>query len=348
MFIISLVAIGYRPPQAAGEVATVATTSSERPTILDDPSVDQLVAINAAAGVAETTQLPVAANVANLSLSLAAKSSLSQSDDSIITKPQIIQPTADSRELKTYIAVAGDTTASIGDQFGISAQTVKWANDLSSDAVEADRTIIIPPVDGVVYTVKDGDSIASIADKYKVDQQRLIMFNDLEIDGLKNEQRLILPGGVLPETERPGYRAPVAPVPAPQSSQIASAPNSYTIKPSGGMGNASVGNRYAFGNCTWYAYERRAELGRPVGSFLGNANTWAMNTSNPVGRTPQVGAVLVDGAGYYGHVAIVEEVFSDGSIRISEMNYYGGGGGFNIVSGRTMSAGTAAQYQYIY
>ena len=347
MLIVSLVAIGYRPPQVAGEVATVATTSSEKPAILNDPSVDQLVAINAAAGVAETTQLPVAANVANLSLSLAAKSSLSQSDDSIITKPQIIQPTADSREMKTYIAVAGDTAGSIAEQFGISTQTVKWANDLSSDAIEVDRKILIPPVDGVVYTVKDGDTIASIANKYKVDQQRLIMFNDLEIDGLKNDQRLILPGGVLPETERPDYRAPV--VPTVQTPQFAATPsNSYTIKPSGGMGNASVGNRYAFGNCTWYAYERRAELGRPVGSFLGNANTWAMNTSNPVGSTPQVGAVLVDRAGYYGHVAIVEEVFGDGSIRISEMNYYGGGGGFNIVSGRTMSAGTAAQYQYIY
>ena len=64
-------------------------------------------------------------------------------------------------------------------------------------------------------------------------------------------------------------------------------------------------------------------------------------------RTPVRGAILVDMAGYYGHVAIVEEVLGNGNIVISEMNNYAYGG-FGVVNKRTISAGQASAYQYIH
>lgn len=76
-------------------------------------------------------------------------------------------------------------------------------------------------------------------------------------------------------------------------------------------------------------------MGLPVGSYLGNGAQWASSAralGYLVNRTPHVGAVMVVAAGqavigttytWYasataGHVAVVEAVFSNGTIYISE------------------------------
>lgn len=338
LLLISMVAIGYQPPQKMETVANAANTTQQGgPQTPEQPSVDQLVATNIAAGIAERAELPIATNVANLSVSLSAESELAQSSNNIISKPQIVQPTADGREMRRYTAQAGDTVQSIAQRFGVSAETVRWANSLNTDAVEVNRQLTIPPVDGVVYVVRAGDTTDSIAAKYSADKARITAFNDLELGGLTPGRSIIIPGGVLPENERPGYVAP---------RRGGSGGGSYSAVNSQ-LARASAGNRYAFGNCTSYAYERRLALGRPVGSFWGNAATWAMYARSAgylVNNTPAVGAVMQNGGGY-GHVAIVESVNPDGSITVSEMNY---AGNFNRVTSRTVGAGTAAGFTYIH
>jgi surface antigen len=338
LLVISMVAMGYQPPQ---KIETVAN-ASQVPTadIPAQPSVDNLVATNVAAGIAERAELPIASNVANLSVSLSAQSQLAQSENNIVSKPQIVQPTAGSREVSQYTAQPGDTAPSVAQKFNLSPNTIKWANNLSSDAIEAGRVLNIPPVDGVVYTSKAGDTVESLASKYQSNANAIVTFNDLEIAGLTPGRQLIIPGGVLPETERPGY---VAPSRAASSGSYNGGYSTVNAQ----IASASAGNRYAFGNCTWYAYERRAQLGRPVGSFWGNAATWAMYARAAgylVNNTPAVGAVMQNGGGY-GHVAIVESVNSDGSITISEMNY---AGNFNRVTSRTVDAGSVGAFSYIH
>ncbi len=340
LLIMSMVAIGYQPPQ---KIDTVANAATQLPTADTNatPSVDQLVATNVAAGIAERANLPIATNVANLSVSLSAESELAaQSTSSVISKPQIIQPTADSREVKQYTAKAGDTVQQIAQQFGLSADTIKWANNLTSDAVESGKQLLIPPVDGVVYTVKTGDTIDGIAQKYSANKDRIVSFNDLELSGITPGKSIIIPGGILPVNERPGYVNP----------NSAASQGSYyggysTINAQ--IASASAGNRYAFGQCTWYAYERRAQLGRPVGSFWGNAATWAMYARAAgylFDGNPSVGAVMQNGGGY-GHVAIVESVNPGESITISEMNY---AGNFDRVTSRTVSWSQAVSGTYNY
>lgn len=338
--IAAVVAVGYQTPQESG-VASATTIASDNTS--QKTSVNELIATNIAASLAETTNLSVAANVANLSVSLTAKSELAQSNDAVITKPQILQPTAQSREIVSYTAKAGDTTDSVAAQYGVSKDTIKWANNLTSDAIPAGKALEILPIDGVRYTVKAGDTIQSIATKYNVDQSRVVLYNDLDEAGLSAGSKIILPSGNLPETERPGYVAPRV-VTYGFTSQTTSSGGSNA----GNLYRASAGNRYTFGYCTWYVYERRAELGRPIGSFWGDAQNWAYAASSAgysVNRTPEVGAIIQNGGGL-GHVAIVESIQSNGDIVLSEMNY---GGGWNqIHRGRVISAGQASLYNYIH
>jgi len=347
-----MVMVGYQPPVrdsafAASAGETTATSKSPTSDSTNSATVDQLMATNLASSLAETTDMPISNDVANLSQSLAVESQLSQTDTNVISKPQIIRMNADTRAPKQYTTVAGDTVQTVAQRFGISATTVKWANNLTSDALEASKTLTIPPVDGIIYKVKAGDTIDSISSKYKADKDQLVAFNDLELSGNPSEGTVItIPGGDLPATEQPGYVARVTTVAASTYSNYSGgSANSYG-------GSASAGNRYSYGQCTWYAYERRMQLGMPVGGLWGNAYSWgsyARAEGYLVDNNPTVGAVMQNSGGY-GHVAIVESVDPGESVTISEMNAYRFGGGWNRVGHGQISwsEATSGYYKYIH
>lgn len=352
LIVMSLVALGYQAPEqqpAANAVDTANTLGSSLAANTNkssDTSVDQLLATNIASSIAERANLPIANNISNLNQSLQVENTLAQTSGgtNAISKPQIVQPTADNRDIQTYVSKVGDTVPAIAAQFGISPNTIKWVNNLNSDAVEPNRTLKILPTDGILYVVKDGDTVDSIVAKYKSNRERFVAFNDLELGGLTPGKEVIVPGGDMPETERPGYVAPRRSG-GGYSSGLGGSVNT-------GMLSASVGNKYAYGNCTWYVYERRAQLGRPVGSFWGNASSWVFSASAAgfgVGSEPQPGAIMQNGGGY-GHVAIVESVVPGVSVTISEMNGYRWGGGFNRVATGTLRWDEAVNpyYKYIY
>lgn len=109
---------------------------------------------------------------------------------------------------------------------------------------------------------------------------------------------------------------------------------------------ANQGNRYSFGNCTYYAFDRRQQLGRSIGSYWGNANNWAYSAKNAgltVDNRPEVGAIFQTTAGYYGHVGVVEHVNQDGSVYVSEMNW---NGHYNHVTNRTIT--NTSSYNFIH
>lgn len=117
------------------------------------------------------------------------------------------------------------------------------------------------------------------------------------------------------------------PLPAKPATQPAPIP-----KPA----SSSPGNRYAAGNCTWYAKSRRPDLP----NNLGNAYSWvsrARAQGLPTGKDPKVGAIGQSG----NHVVYVEEVHSNGTVAISEMNFVG----YGKISHRTLPA---SSFTYIY
>lgn len=343
LLVMTMVAIGYQSPQQVDSVANVAASSAQ--TAEAQPSVDEIVAANVAAGIALQANLPVAGNIAEQSVSLRIQGQLSQQANvSSIAKPQIVQPSEGNRTIKQYTTIDGDTVSSVATQFGVSTDTIKWANNLTGDTLNVGKSLKILPVDGILYTAKAGDTLENIAQRYKTSAEAITVYNDLELSGLADGKELIVPSGVLPTEDRPGYVAPVA-------RSYSGYGNSYALPASFNMGN--VGNRYAFGNCTWYAYQHRALIGKPIGSFWGNANMWddsARASGYTVNNTPAVGAIAqweaYAGAGvtYAGHVGVVQSVNADGTVTIVEMNYYGNGGGFNRISQRTISAGEPSSY----
>jgi len=342
ILIVALISIGYHQPEDTSSVANAAKVTSVAQS--EQTSVDNAVATSVASGIAQATNLPVAKSVANLAVSAQIQSELAQSDGVSTYKPQIIESITESRLVASYTVVPGDTVETVAKKFNISAQTVKWANNLTTDAISAGSVLKILPIDGVLYAVKSDDTIDSIATKYAVDKTRLVLYNDLDVSGIKENTSIILPGANLPTEERPGYIAPVV-VTYYSGYGAGFGGNTWFIR----YGTNDNG-LYAHGNCTLYAYNRRMELGLPVGSHWGNASSWddyARQDGLVVNRTPSVGAIIQND-GYLGHVAIVESILANGDLSISEMNAYVSGGGYNIVSGRTVIAGNVGQYTYIH
>lgn len=336
-FIIGIVAIGYRAPVEA-------TQNLASQSILEQtsPSVDQVAAADVAASVAQSTDMLVSANVASLAISLNSKTELAQTDNSFISKPQIVTQTTGRKGVVAYTAKQGDTIKSVAAEFGISEDTVRWANNLTSDSLTAGQKLTIPSATGVLYTIKQGDTAASLGEKYQADKDRIVTFNDAELTGLQVGQQIIIPDGILPETERPGYVKPTNGT----YSGVNSSPAQVSSSIHSGL---AAGNGYAYGYCTYYAYNRRAEIGRPIGGNWGNAVSWASMARAAgfrVDHTPEAGAVLQNGGGWggYGHVGIVERVNGDGSLVVSDMNY----AGWNVISTRTVPASSVASYNYIH
>lgn len=311
--------------------------------------MNEVLATNIAASVAQAADMAVAPNVAELAVSTRVQSEYQgTSDSSTISKAAIVEVSSAGRDITKHVVVEGDTVASVAAKYGVSENTIKWANNLTTNTLAAGSTIDVLPRDGIAYTVKDGDTLEKIAEKYKADISAVTTYNDLEINGIAPGLKIVIPSGELPETERPGYVAPRAAVAATSGTLITGYSSGFsggkTWNISRGIG-ASGG--YAYGNCTSYAHWKRAQMGRPIGTMWGNAGTWASRAAAAgfvVNKTPAAGAIIQD----WGHVAIVERVLANGDLELSEMNASVAGGGYNVVSGRILPAGQVGQYMYIH
>lgn len=291
--------------------------------------------------------MAIAPNVAELAVSTRVQSEYAGVTESAsITKPVIVQLSEGSRKITTYAVQEGDTVASLAAKFGISENTIRWANNLKdNDSVAAGSNIDILPVSGIAYTVEDGDTLEKIVERYKSNLTAVTTYNDLELQGVSAGLKIIIPNGELPTNERPGYVAPVARNSGTFITGYSSGFSGGKTWFIGGFSGASGG--YAYGNCTSYVHWKRAQMGRPVGVQWGNAGTWADRAAKSgysVNKTPAPGAVIQDS----GHVAIVDAILPNGDLQLSEMNASVAGGGYNIVSGRILPASQIGQYMYIH
>ncbi len=133
---------------------------------------------------------------------------------------------ADGSDLiQRYKVKSGDTLVTIAQKFDVSMMTLWWANKLSSkNDLHIGQVLRIPPVTGLVVTVKDTDTMESLAGQYGVKAAKVIELNGLDDPTLVVGQTLVLPG------------AKGAPIPTPKPTPKPAAKPHTT---SGGGGSKS-------------------------------------------------------------------------------------------------------------
>jgi len=93
--------------------------------------------------------------------------------------------TTDSSSVGTsvYVVRKGDSIAQIAKMFGVSVNTILWANDMKpGDKLNEGDVLFILPISGLEHTVTKGQTLESIAKLYKVDVSDIIQNNDVTAD----------------------------------------------------------------------------------------------------------------------------------------------------------------------
>jgi surface antigen len=199
-----------------------------------------------------------------------------------------------------YTVQSGDIPSQIAAAFGVSTNTLLWANNLSAwDYIKPGQKLVILPVSGIKHKVKKGEKLDAIVKKYKADLEKTIKFNGLPADEkLAIGQEIIIPDGQKPVYYYPQTRS---------YATYANFPRPY----------ATQSHRFPWGQCTWYVAQRRYV------PWSGHAKSWIYTAPYygfSTGSTPKTGAIVqTRESGYYGHVAYVESV-NGPYITISEMH----------------------------
>ena len=104
-----------------------------------------------------------------------------------------------SNQIAEYTVQPGDLLSFIASDYGVSIESIMWANNLTNaNSIKPDQVLRIPPVSGVIHKIKNGDTVASIAKKYGVTIDKIIAFNNLsEDDSLDVNLEIIVPDGQI-------------------------------------------------------------------------------------------------------------------------------------------------------
>lgn len=140
------------------------------------------------------------------------------------------------RDIIMYRVKEGDAPSALAASFGITLNTLLWANNLSfGEYIKVGDDLVILPVSGVRYKVRAGDTISDIASRFKGEIIKILSFNELNIeDSIQEGEYLIIPHGEMPS--RSYTRSD-----APQYSFLLVNLDDYFIHPTAGIGYRSRG-----------------------------------------------------------------------------------------------------------
>jgi len=129
--------------------------------------------------------------------------------------------------ISVYEVKKGDTISSIAKAYGVSRNTIIWANDIKGNSLTVGDTLIILPITGIKYIVKKGDTVASIAKKYKSDIDDVTKYNGITKDADLTAGDVLL----LPEDEIMVTQAPTSKKRPIIASRLATTPLGFFVRP---------------------------------------------------------------------------------------------------------------------
>lgn len=110
----------------------------------------------------------------------------------------------DAHRIKIYVVRKGDTLSEIAEKFGVSVNTIRWANDLGRNGlIKIGQELIILPIDGVKYKVKNGGTLRDIIKKIGGNLEEASVFNDIDPDEyLAKGTEVIVPEAEIKEPKK--------------------------------------------------------------------------------------------------------------------------------------------------
>jgi len=105
------------------------------------------------------------------------------------------------RPVVQYTLSTDDSLSSLSNYFGVSPEAIAFANGIKDPAtLQVGRQIMIPPLEGALYTVAAGDTVEAVAERFKVDPDVIRAYNRLyfEPEHFAPGQLILVQGAALP------------------------------------------------------------------------------------------------------------------------------------------------------
>lgn len=218
-----------------------------------------------------------------------------------------------------YKVKEGDSVGSLADRFGLTVNTILWANNLTSKSyIKPGDTLIIPAYSGYTVEVKDGDTLQKLAEKHKGNFDETLK----ALDG----EEIIPVGSKIVIVDGEPYVPPPPPTPVQTTTSYASSSSANLFQQrnlpagvTGGSLNWPVGCRSAA--TTYYGHGFARDIACPSGTPIYAAEAGTAYIRNSGGY----------GGGYGNYVDVVHG--GGMTTRYAHMS------AFNITSGQAVSRG---------